>query len=155
METRHPLLWRLSWLLGLGVLFAAILALPERLLWLESYLLMFWATAAVLILVRTLLFSGDALAIASFTMFMIGCFLITAFFLWFGNSVLKLAVNSISTLLNAEFRLGNLFPGAWHYALSVPALICGAILVDIGILWNGDIKYHLLRASIELFRRID
>ena len=155
METNHPFLWRLAWFTGLGVLFTAILALPERLFWLESCLLMFWATLFVLIFVRTLLFSGDALAAASLLMFFVGCFLMAAFFIWLGNSVLKVVVNSVAVLMDSQFKLGNLFPGAWNYVLSFPALICGLVLVDIGILWNCDIKYHLLKASIMFFQRID
>ncbi len=155
METNHPLLWRLLWLTGLGLVLVAILALPGNLLWLQSSLLVFWTSIAVLVLVRAFLFESDYLTPVSFLMFYFGCLMITAFFIWLGNTALKLILNPLFSLVDWNFKIGNLFPEAWNYALSLPALVCGISLAVIGVLWNSDIKYHILKSAIYFFQRID
>ncbi len=155
MEKNHPVLWRLIWLTGLGLVLVAILALPSNLLWLQSSLLMFWVSISILALLRIFLFESDYLAPASFLMFYFGCLMLTVFLVWLGNASLKLVFNSFFTLVNWNFKIGSLFPEVWNYALSLPALICGTALAVIGVLWNSDIKYHILKSAIIFFQRID
>ena len=155
MKQNHPLLSRLACVIGLGAILVAILALPSNLLWLRSSLLMFWATASFLVLVRAFLFESEYLAPVSFLMFYLGCVLLGAFFVWLGNASLKLVFNPIFSLADWQFKIGNLFSDGWNYAFSLPGLICGTALAVIGILWNSDIKYHILRSAIFFFQRMD
>ncbi len=148
MKQNHPLLSRLACLIGLGVILVAILALPEQLLWLESSLLMFWATISLIFVVRAFLFECEYFVGISLGVFFIGAWLLAGFIIWLGNMFLKLLLNPIFSLANWQFQIGNLFSYAWNYALSLPALICGASLFFIGILWNEDNKYHILKAAI-------
>ena len=150
METRHPVLMRLACVVGLGAILVAILALPSNLLWLKSSLLMFWASAALLLSVR-LFFMPSGI----FLMFYAGCVIGTLFLFWLGNMALKILLNPVFTLIDLEFRIGNLFTGGWHYALSLPGLICGVVLAAVALLWDAGTKYHLFRAAIVFFQRIN
>ena len=56
-----------------------------------------------------------------------GCLLALLFVVW-----------SVNWLLTVSFNVGQLFPGIYNFVFSLPALICGLILIAAGILWEHN-----------------
>lgn len=92
---------------------------------------------------------GQALCLLlSYLNFYLGSILLTLFSLWLVNLILK-ALNPLFFLLDWSFRIGNLFNDPHQYLFSLPALICGSLLVAAAFLSQSDAKYHILRYTLE------
>lgn len=72
---------------------------------------------------------------AAYFLFYTGLLLVVVFVVWLGN-----------WLLTISFQVGHLFPGIFNFACSVPALICGLILMLSGTLWeHSDSRLNSLK----------
>lgn len=75
---------------------------------------------------------------AAYFLFYTGLALVIIFVVWLGNWLLSLA-----------FNVGHLFPGIFNFACSLPALICGLILMLSGTLWeHSDSRLNSLKNAL-------
>lgn len=102
-----------------------------------------WSLVGVyyLIVLMKFLFLGRKRSMSgAYALFYLGCALILVFLVWLGNMFLKI-FNPMFSHLGFDFQFGNLFPSVWNFACSVPALLCGLILLAAGVLWEHNDSY--------------
>jgi len=110
-------------------------------------MLFFWG-AISLSQMAFLIRQGPFSVLLSWFNLYLGSLLLMLFSIWSANLILKV-FNPLFSLLDWSFRIGNLFNGDYHYLFSLPALICGVLLVVSAFLSQPDGKYYIMRFGLK------
>jgi hypothetical protein len=116
--------------------FWVIYTLPkgERL---QAFLYLVLGTYFLIIFSRLFFMYRKHSMTGAYILFYTGGFLILLFVIWLFNLLLR-TLNPLIVSFGTDFQFGFLFPGIYDFVFSLPALICGLILVAAGILWEHN-----------------
>ncbi|HZJ40971.1 MAG TPA: hypothetical protein VFD16_01770 [Candidatus Saccharimonadales bacterium] len=121
-------------LLFAGLIFWVIKILPEGKQF-QSFLYLVSGTYFLIIFTKLFFRYREYAKAGAYLLFYVGVVLAFLFVLWLGNMALT-ALNPLFSALGIDFKIGHLFPGVYNFIFSLPGLICGAILIVAGALWE-------------------
>ncbi len=102
----------------------------------EATLFMAWGTLFLIVFLKLLTKRVEKAGMfGAYASFYAGVILEFVFLVWVVNNLLKL-LNLVFIALNWEFKIGNLFPDTYNFLASLPSLICGLILILVGLNWG-------------------
>jgi len=128
----------------LAIFSFALVYLIQGLPRLQATLFLVLGTFWLVDLLKILFIDSEYVNFGMFATLFVGSVLCLLFIIWLVNTVIKI-FNPLFDILNWNFNIGNLFSDLYQYLFSIPALICGIVLIAFSINWDNYGVYRVYK----------